>query len=278
MQEPKIPSKHVEDQELDGEQKPPTVVLQENAQEIIEGAQKDVEAARLPWYLTIRRGRLLLLLYTLQLVLFGALAWWVHINPILAIDVAITREFQENQAPWLNYSMLAVSYPGNVLPISIGLVVLAGIILWVVRLRLEAVILVALSTISSVLNGLLKLLVERPRPTAQFVDIINASNGLSFPSGHVMAYIAFWGFLFSLCIILFKGNSWWRITLLIVSALFVILVGPSRVYLGDHWASDVLGSYLIGGVLLGLTLWLYLNLKERGVLTRNAKKEPETSG
>ena len=67
-------------------------------------------------------------------------------------------------------------------------------------------------------------------------------------------------------IILFQGVRWWRIVLLVVSALFVALIGPSRIYLGDHWASDVLGSYLIGGVLLGIALWIYLKLKERGIL------------
>jgi len=65
---------------------------------------------------------------------------------------------------------------------------------------------------------------------------------------------------------LFTGKRWWRILLLVVSGLFVILVGPSRIYLGDHWASDVLGAYLIGSVLLGVTLWLYLRLKKLGVL------------
>jgi len=92
----------------------------------------------------------------------------------------------------------------------------------------------------------------------------------------VMAYLAFWGLLFSFCIILFQGWRWWRVALMLISAFFVILVGPSRIYLGAHWASDVLGSYLIGGVLLGVTLWIYLRLKERGVLqTEHARRRIE---
>src|SRR6266536_1039164 len=275
MQEPKIPSNHVDEQEPEGEQNPPTEAPQEYTQDVIEEVHQEVEAARVPSYLTMRRGRILLFLYTLQLALFGALALWVHYDPNVAIDVIITREFQENQSPWLKYTMLAISYPGNVLLISVGLVLLAAVILWIVHLRLEAIMLVSLSAISALLNALLKIIVERPRPAAGLVDIIQAANGLSFPSGHVMAYIAFWGFLFSLCIILFKGLECWRICLMIISALFVILVGPSRIYLGDHWASDVLGSYLIGGALLEVALWLYLTLKERGVLARKVKEEPD---
>jgi undecaprenyl-diphosphatase len=79
-------------------------------------------------------------------------------------------------------------------------------------------------------------------------------------------------------VILFTGWRWWRILLLVVSASFVVLVGPSRIYLGDHWASDVLGSYLIGGVLLGMTLWIYLYLKREGVLqTERARKTTQRS-
>ena len=48
--------------------------------------------------------------------------------------------------------------------------------------------------------------------------------------------------------------------------MFVVLIGLSRIYLGDHWASDVLGAYLIGGVVLGLAVGVYLPLKERGAL------------
>src|SRR6516225_198875 len=55
----------------------------------------------------------LLQVYALQLTLFGLLAWFVHIHPILPLDVAITRLLQQNQAPWLRITMLAISYPGS---------------------------------------------------------------------------------------------------------------------------------------------------------------------
>ena len=207
----------------------------------------------------------LLQVYAVQLLLFGLLAWFVHVNPILPLDVAITRSFQSNQAPWLRVTMLAISYPGSSLLLP-ALVLLTVIFFWVLSFRLEAVWVGGLSAVSLLLNLLLKIQVGRPRPTANLVTIVQAAVGYSFPSGHVMAYLAYWGLLFSFGIILFTGRHWWRTTLLITSAAFVVLIGPSRIYLGDHWASDVLGAYLIGGVLLGFAVGFYLPLKERGVL------------
>ena len=207
----------------------------------------------------------LLQVFALQLTLFGLLAWYVHIHPILPLDVAITRSFQQNQAPWLRIAMLAISYPGSS-PLLPVLVILTTVVFWARGIRLEAVFVAGLSTVSLLLNLLIKVLVARPRPTGHLVHIIQTAIGYSFPSGHVMAYIAYWGLLFSFGIILFEGRHWWRTALLTTSAALVVLIGPSRVYLGDHWASDVLGSYLIGGVLLGLAIVVYLPLKERGVL------------
>ena len=207
----------------------------------------------------------------LQLLLFGLLAVSIHIHPLLPIDIAITRSFQENHAPWLRITMLVISYPGSsfLLP---TLVLLTVVFFWSQGDRLEAVFVAGLSACSLLLNLLLKVLVHRPRPSGDLVHIIVKSAGYSFPSGHVMAYVAYFGLLFAFGVILFQGRHWWRTTLLIVSAAFVVLVGPSRVYLGDHWASDVLGAYLIGGVLWGLAVGLYLPLKERTVLeTRRSR-------
>jgi undecaprenyl-diphosphatase len=242
-----------------------------------ETVKQEVTNARQPWYHVSKTARVLLIVYAIQLALFAVLAWWVHANPVNSIDLSITREFQENPAGWLRTSMTVVSAFG-LWYISTALIALAALIFWLVGLRLEAVFIVGLSLLSICLNALLKFLVQRPRPNGHMVDIFQAATGQSFPSGHVMAYLAFWGLLFSFGIILFRGLRWWRVLLLVIPALLVLLVGPSRIYLGDHWASDVLGSYLIGGVLLGLALYLYLQLKERGVLeTKRIRERTEMS-
>jgi undecaprenyl-diphosphatase len=201
----------------------------------------------------------------LQLTLFALLAWFVHVHPILPLDLAITRWFQQDQAPWLRITMLAISYPGSSLLLPVLVLLTAGAF-WALGDRLEAVFVAGLSAVSLLLNLLVKVLVSRPRPTANLVKVIQAAVGYSFPSGHVMAYIAYWGLLFAFGVILFRGRHWWHTALLITSAAFVALIGPLRIYLGDHWASDVLGAFLIGEALLGLAVGLYLPLKERGVL------------
>ncbi|HEY6287432.1 MAG TPA: phosphatase PAP2 family protein [Ktedonobacteraceae bacterium] len=246
--------------------------IEEDVEHIVEEAQEEVATAVKPWYQTRKWGFILLTIDAILLALFAFLAIWVAYHPVLAVDVTITRDFQANQSPWLRDTMLAVSYIGNAMALSAGLVVLTAILFWILDLRLEAILIVVVSATSAILNSLIKLIVARPRPSASLVEIIQASSGNSFPSGHVMSYVAFWGLLFSFGIILFRGKHWWRTALLIISALFVVLVGPSRIYLGDHWASDVLGAYLLGFILLAMSLWLYLYLRGRGVLAPRGKR------
>lgn len=265
--------KHVSEEHKDDAttQQKPVVQIEENVQQVAKKAEQEVTRSSVPWYRASKRAYVLLGIYTVQLALFALLAWFVHVHPVLSIDVTITREFQENQAPWLSATMFAVSWLGYQFIVFTALILLTAVVFWFVRLRLEAVILIALNIVSTLLNGLIKVLVERPRPTAKLVDILYATGGQSFPSGHVMAYLAYFGLLFSLGIILLRRDRWWHFTILIIPALFVVLVGPSRIYLGDHWASDVLGAYLIGGLLLGIALWIYLKLKDKGVLAYKKK-------
>src|SRR5260370_21577227 len=129
--------------------------IKEGTEATVEEARQEVAAARRPWYQSVRWGYILLIVYAILLVLFALLAWWVSIHPVLAIDVTITHDFQENQSPWLRATMIAVSYIGNVAVLSIGLVALAAVLLWILNLRFESIIVAVASSTSALLNLLI---------------------------------------------------------------------------------------------------------------------------
>src|SRR5438128_5408064 len=107
-------------QEHNTARKPVNERIEKNVHNVVEQAKEEVDRSRVPWYRASKRAYILIGIYIVQLTLFALLAWWVHIHPVLAIDVSIIREFQENQAPWLKYTMIAVSYIGNVWFLSAG--------------------------------------------------------------------------------------------------------------------------------------------------------------
>jgi undecaprenyl-diphosphatase len=71
-----------------------------------------------------------------------------------------------------------------------------------------------------------------------------------------MFYVGFFGFLWFLAFTLLK-QSWRRTFLLIMYGSLILLVGVSRIYLGQHWASDVLGAYLLGSLTLVVIIQFY---------------------
>lgn len=94
---------------------------------------------------------------------------------------------------------------------------------------------------STILNFTLKNIIQRPRPDQY--RIINES-GYSFPSGHSMVSMAFYGFLIYLICKKVKNKYIKIISILLLSTL-IILIGSSRIYLGVHYTSDVIGGFLI---------------------------------
>lgn len=108
----------------------------------------------------------------------------------------------------------------------------------------------------TVMGALFKIIVQRARPTPDLVNVFSPLNDYSFPSGHVLVYTAFLGF-FSFLIYTLAPHSWRRTLGIAVTVLLIALVGLSRVYLGQHWPSDVLGAYLFGSLWLLLTVYVY---------------------
>lgn len=95
--------------------------------------------------------------------------------------------------------------------------------------------------IITILNQLLKRILQRPRPTEfRIVE----ETGYSFPSGHSMVSMAFYGYLIYL-IYRYIKNKYVKWTLITILSILICLIGISRIYLGVHYTSDVLGGFLI---------------------------------
>jgi undecaprenyl-diphosphatase len=107
----------------------------------------------------------------------------------------------------------------------------------------------------------IKAIVFRPRPTSDLVQVLNQLSDPSFPSGHVVIFTAYCGFLIYLAQNRLAA-SWARWVITVGLALVIALMGPSRIYLGDHWFSDVIGAYAFGSLWLALTMLLYLRRKK----------------
>ena len=107
--------------------------------------------------------------------------------------------------------------------------------------------------IVSVLNQILKFILQRPRPTEY--RIVNES-GYSFPSGHSMISMAFYGFLIYL---IYKNikNKYLKWTLIVLLSLLILGIGVSRIYLGVHYTSDVLAGFLISISYLVIYIKIY---------------------
>jgi undecaprenyl-diphosphatase len=93
-----------------------------------------------------------------------------------------------------------------------------------------------------------------------------------------MFYVGFFGFMWFLVYTLYK-RSWRRTALLILLSVFIAFVGASRIYLGQHWPSDVLGAYLLGTLTLAAVIWFYRWGKKRFFVRQPvAPEKPKVTG
>lgn len=190
-------------------------------------------------------------------LLFVLLAFYVHQHPVLAIDLAITRALQSLKSPALDWFMLFIAIPHffpQVIPLNVAVV----LILYMCRLKWEALTLALVGPWIGISGTALRYGLDRPRPTANLVWVgqVIEDGHFGFPSGHTLGGLAIFGFLAFLGYVLLKPSAL-RTVLVLLYVVYIALVGISRVYAGEHWASDVLGGYLIGSVYLAGMILFY---------------------
>jgi undecaprenyl-diphosphatase len=120
---------------------------------------------------------------------------------------------------------------------------------------------IALSSLG--LMFLLKYIFRRKRPLS---PLLKAARGLSFPSGHAIMAVSFYGILIFIALHTI-GNQWLKFGIAGFLVVLILLIGFSRVYLRVHYASDVLAGFIIG------ILWLFISLTVLNNLEQVAGKQ-----
>lgn len=192
---------------------------------------------------------------SVSLVAFFLLALLAANYSYFPFDLTFTRFVQNIDAGWFRNLMIFLSWLGEP-PVFIPLVIILLLVLGL-RKRKDEIFLLVSFLGASVLIEAFKLLVHRVRPDPALVhQFLPEFYPDSFPSGHVMWYFSVFSFLIFLCGRYIKDRFWNRFLVWGMVGL-IILIGLSRIYLGEHWLSDVLGSYLLGSAWLAIVVKVY---------------------
>ncbi|MBT1706450.1 phosphatase PAP2 family protein [Chryseosolibacter indicus] len=203
----------------------------------------------LPYYISIIVA---IVIFGFALKVFVELADELAENELVYFDDAVSSYIISYRSPFLTTIFQYVTDLGDrytyiALIIALGFFFYFYLRKWMYTLQITAVLILA--TLS---NIALKRAINRPRPITEHLVTVNS---LSFPSGHSMSAMAFYGFLIYLCFRI-KMHKALRLALVILLSLLILSIGISRIYLGVHYPSDVLAGYM--GGLLWITLCIII--------------------
>jgi undecaprenyl-diphosphatase len=185
---------------------------------------------------------------------FLVLSILAHSPGLLQLDQRVTRGFQRlRNDPLDRFVRIITVFADPVTLIAFGIV--GTLAFWLLG-RPWAGIFCGLSVLGMPLNYAIKQIIRRPRPDAAVVKVLIPVVGRSFPSGHAMTAIMFYGLL-AFLVWIHVHHGMWRGVLTAVLVFLALGIGLSRVYLGVHWFSDVLGGWTAGLFFLVILALLY---------------------
>ncbi|WMX54669.1 phosphatase PAP2 family protein [Peribacillus sp. R9-11] len=192
------------------------------------------------------------------LIGFSIMAFTISAYELLNFDRAVISFVQGLESPFLTTIMKVFTFIGS----SSSIIILSLLVLFylykVLKHRLELVLFSAVVVGSTLLNLILKLFFQRARPDLhRLIEI----GGYSFPSGHAMNAFTLYGIL---TFLLWRHIStmWGRTLLILFSVMMILTIGISRIYLGVHYPSDIIGGYLASGCWLAISIWVFQKYKE----------------
>lgn len=182
---------------------------------------------------------------------FLIILYFVLTRDSLILDTCITTAVYEIRTDFLTVLLKMITYLGN----WQSIVILCLVLLIIRKTRKQFGIPVTASALTvTLLNKVIKIMVQRPRPDITYHLI--KQGGYSFPSGHSITSLAVFGMLVYL-IQKYVTDRKRANALTIVCSIPMIFIGISRIYLGVHYPSDVLGGWFLGmAVLMGIIIIL----------------------
>lgn len=177
------------------------------------------------------------------------------------LDTILANSVYSLRTTVLTQIMKIITDLGNPLSVAIFLCVVF-LILFLLKKRKYIFSILISSVFGEIFVYVMKIIVQRPRPLIQNALIIETDP--SFPSGHAMIAVTVYGLIFYFLMEISKKN-WQKILVSIFGILIIGGIGFSRIYLGVHWPSDILASYLLGG---GWTCFVIGLLKNRNDIRR----------
>lgn len=200
----------------------------------------------------------LFILSMLCFVLFVLLARTYESVFVENVDIQIIKTIQGLEHPKLTSIMKSFSFIGDTLQVIIISIILLVILYKFFHKRSELILFSIVLIGSTAFNVILKSIFQRERPS--FFRMVIEEN-FSFPSGHSMAALSLYGIISYLLWRHIPKQSG-RIALITISTIFILVIGTSRIYLGVHYPSDIIGAYLFSGFWLFFTIWGFINIRE----------------
>jgi membrane-associated phospholipid phosphatase len=201
---------------------------------------------------------ILLIVFTLSLVAFVLITRNVFILKNEVFDYKVFDFLQEHVNEKRNNLMLFITFLGTHLFLIPANLVLIVYFLFIRKHKWYSIKIPVIAITSLLLMVLLKNLFGRQRPD---IPLLREAHGLSFPSGHALMSVTFYGLL-----IYIVWNTvtrpWLKWTLVILLFLLIIVIGFTRIYLRVHYPSDVFAGFAIGFLWLFISVWIMRRIEK----------------
>ncbi|MGT2958617.1 phosphatase [Streptococcus bovimastitidis] len=186
---------------------------------------------------------------------FVMLGYTVQFYPetLVAFDKSIQETIRGTLPEQATHFFRTITYMGNV-STQTAVVVIVTILLFLIKWKAEALFFLANGVLAGILISGFKLIYQRARPTLEHIVY---AGGFSFPSGHAMGSFMIYGAILLILLNRFQDKT---IRLILILAFFslILLIGLSRIYLGVHYPTDVIGGFTIAYGVLNLLYPFYI--------------------